>query len=497
MVPLVGVEFIATADEGRFQINVTAPANSSLDYTSSKVGQVETALREFPEVASIYSSINTGSSIGKHKASLVISLVPQEERKRTPVTLADPIRQRLAAIPGIEIAIIQEEMGGGASPIQLSILGDDQTVLEKIAVDLTAGMRQMQGVVDVTSSAVDAKSILSVRLRHEQANDLGVGILELTKMLSPLVGGEKVSTWADRFGDTYDIIVRLPKGQRTDITAIKELMMTSAETGANPPMVRLDQVADISLAPGPSEIRRLDMLREVLILANVSGRPIGDVTAELETFIAGQNLPSGYRIKFGGDAEDVGKATSNLLKALIMAAIFIYVVLASQFGSFAQPLAIMAALPLSLVGVLLGLMIAGSTINMFSMIGFIMLMGLVTKNGILLVDFANQERKRGISLAEALVNAGTVRFRPIIMTTFAMILGMMPLALATSGGGAQRAPMAHAVIGGLISSTILTLVVVPVALSCVDSLTRWLSQTQQDRTGQEDVQLSGSWDERT
>lgn len=497
MVPLVGVEFIATADEGRFQINVTAPANSSLDYTSSKVGQVETALREFPEVASIYSSINTGSSIGKHKASLVISLVPQEKRKRTPVTLADPIRQRLAAIPGIEIAIIQEEMGGGASPIQLSILGDDQTVLEKIAVDLTAGMRQMQGVVDVTSSAVDAKSILSVRLRHEQANDLGVGILELTKMLSPLVGGEKVSTWADRFGDTYDIIVRLPKGQRTDITAIKELMITSAETGANPPMVRLDQVADISLAPGPSEIRRLDMLREVLILANVSGRPIGDVTAELETFIAGQNLPSGYRIKFGGDAEDIGKATSNLLKALIMAAIFIYVVLASQFGSFAQPLAIMAALPLSLVGVLLGLMIAGSTINMFSMIGFIMLMGLVTKNGILLVDFANQERKRGISLAEALVNAGTVRFRPIIMTTFAMILGMMPLALATSGGGAQRAPMAHAVIGGLISSTILTLVVVPVALSCVDSLTRWLSQTQQDRTGQEDVQLSGSWDERT
>ena len=162
----------------------------------------------------------------------------------------------------------------------------------------------------------------------------------------------------------------------------------------------------------------------------------------------------------------------HMVKALIMAVIFIYIVLASQFGSFLQPLAIMASLPLSLAGVLLGLMVAGSTINMFSLIGFIMLMGLVTKNGILLVDFANRERKRGLSLDEALANAGVIRFRPIIMTTLAMIFGMIPLGLAIGGGGAQRAPMAHAVVGGLISSTLLTLIVVPTILSYIDSITR-------------------------
>jgi HAE1 family hydrophobic/amphiphilic exporter-1 len=212
------------------------------------------------------------------------------------------------------------------------------------------------------------------------------------------------------------------------------------------------------------------MSREVLVSADVSGRPLGDVTKELQALIAERNLPLGYHIRFGGDSENMQETAGNMAKALIMAVIFIYVVLASQFGSFTQPIAIMAALPLSLVGVLAGLLVAGSTINMFSMIGFIMLMGLVTKNGILLVDFANRETKRGLPLDEALVNAGAIRFRPIVMTTLAMIFGMIPLAMAVGGGGAQRAPMAHAVIGGLISSTMLTLIIVPVILSYVESL---------------------------
>ncbi len=474
MVPLVGVEFIPDADEGRFQIHVTTPAGSSLDYTRTKVGQIEKALREFQEVASIYSTINTGSSMGKHKAAILVSLVPLEKRQRTPAAIADPIRERLSVIAGIEIAIIQEGLGGGASPIQLSVLGDDRAVLEKIAADLIADMRRVPGLVDVNATAGDTKPILSVRLKREQASDLGVGISELAGLLSPLIGGENVSTWTDADGQTYDVVVRLPQDQRTDAAAIGELMLKASgdEASGSPHMIRLDQVADITVVPAASEIRRLDMSREVLISAAVSGRAVGDVTVELEARIARQDLPAGYRIKFGGDAEDIADATGNMFRALIMAVVFIYVVLASQFGSFTQPIAIMAALPLSLVGVILGLLVAGSTINMFSMIGFIMLMGLVTKNGILLVDFANRERRRGLLLSEALVNAGATRFRPIMMTTLAMIFGMIPLAMAASGGGAQRAPMAHAVIGGLVSSTLLTLVVVPVILSYLDGLTR-------------------------
>lgn len=478
MVPLVGVEFVPNADEGRFQINVTAPVGSSLDYTAAKVDQVEGALREFPEVAAIYSTVNTGSAMGKHKAALLVRLVPHADRTETPATLAGPIRERLATIPGIDIAIVQEGLGGGQSPIQLSVLGDDRSVLEEVAGDLAQRMRAIPGMVDVASSAEETSAIVSVRLKREAASDLGIGVQQLGNMLSPLVGGEEVTNWTDALGETYEVVVRLPAEQRADTAALGELMMTTGSTDASgaPVMVRLDQVAEIGTVHTASEIRRLNMSREVLVTADVSGRTLGDATTDLQAVIADMEVPAGYSVRFGGQAENMQDTMGSMVTALAMAIIFIYIVLASQFGSFMQPIAIMAALPLSLVGVILGLMASGSTINMFSLIGFIMLMGLVTKNGILLVDFANQERRRGLPLNEALVSAGAIRFRPIVMTTLAMIFGMIPLALAVGGGGAQRAPMAHAVIGGLISSTVLTLVVVPVILSYIDSITRRVSR---------------------
>lgn len=394
--------------------------------------------------------------------------------------LADPIRERLSVIAGIEIAIVQEGLGGGNSPIRLSVRGDDRAVLEKIAAELAAHMRRIPGIVDVTSSAREATSVLSVRLKREAASDLGIGASELATMLSALVGGEEVTNWTDTLGETYEVVLRLPYEQRSDTTAISELMMTTGRSDASgaPVMVRLDQVAEIRAVPAASEIRRFDNQREVLVSADASGWTLGDVTGELQALIAKRDLPDGYRIRFGGEAKNMHETMGHMITALAMAVIFIYLVLASQFGSFLQPIAIMAALPLSLVGVLLDLMVAGSTINMFSLIGFIMLMGLVTKNGILLVDFTNKERQRGLSLDDALISAGAIRFRPIIMTTLAMIFGMIPLGMAIGGGGAQRAPMAHAVIGGLISSTILTLIVVPVILSYIESVIRRISRSQ-------------------
>ncbi len=474
MVPLVGTEFVPNADEGRFQVNITAPVGSSLDYTTTKVRQVEKALREFPEVEMLYSTINTGGAAGKHRAAILVGLVPLDMRSRTPLSLAEPVRKRLSAIPGIEVTILQNGLGGGESPVQLSILGDDRAVLEKIAASLVEDMKKIPGLVDVTSSAKDVTSVLSVRLKPAAASDLGIAHADLAAALSPLIGGEDVSKWTDSDGNTYDIVTRLPAERRSDLASLGELMIATGRTAANgaPLMVRLDQVADIGIMPAPAEIRRIDNRREILVSANIAGRTLGDVTETLQGLTAGLDLPNGYRIRFGGDAETMQETVGHMVTALSMAVIFIYIVLASQFGSFLQPLAIMASLPLSLVGVLIGLMIAGSTINMFSLIGFIMLMGLVTKNGILLVDFANRERRRGLSLNEALENAGVIRFRPIIMTTLAMIFGMIPLGLAVGGGGAQRAPMAHAVVGGLISSTLLTLIVVPTILSYLDSIIR-------------------------
>lgn len=478
MVPLVGAEFVPPADQGRMQVNVTGPVGSSLDYTTAKLGQVERALKEFPEVASVYSTINTGAGAGKHKGTLLVELVPHAERQRTPVTLAQPVRERLSAIAGIDIAVVQEGLGGGQSPIQISVLGDDRAVLERIATELAAEMRNVPGTVDVATSAEEPSSVLAVRLRREAASDLGINVQQIGTMLNALVGGEEVTNWTDNTGETYDVVVRLPQEQRAEEAALGELMIGTGKTDSRgaPVMVRLDQIADFDAAPTPSEIQRLDLTREIKVTADVSGRTLGEVTSELQALVASQDLPAGYRIQFGGQSEDMQETMGHMVTALAMAVIFIYIVLASQFGSFAQPIAIMAALPLSLVGVLLGLLVAGSTINMFSLIGFIMLMGLVTKNGILLVDFVNQERRRGLPLTEALINAGAIRFRPIIMTTLAMIFGMLPLALAVGGGGAQRAPMAHAVIGGLISSTILTLVIVPVILSYIDSFSRRIAR---------------------
>ena len=474
MVPLVGTEFVPNADEGRFQINMTAPVGSSLDYTTTKVRQIEKALREFPEVETLYSTVNTGGAAGKHLAAIMVELVPLNMRSRTPLALAEPVRKRLSAIPGVEIAILQNGLGGGESPVQIGILGDDRSVLEKIANGLMEDMKKIPGLVDVTSSARDVTSILSVRLKPAAASDLGIARSDLAAALSPLIGGEDVSKWTDADGNSYDIVIRLPAERRSDAARLGELMIATGRTATNgaPLMVRLDQVADIGAMPAPAEIRRIDNRREILVSANITGRTLGDVTETLQALTAGRDLPNGYRIRFGGEAETMQETIGHMVTALTMAVIFIYIVLASQFGSFTQPLAIMASLPLSLIGVLVGLMAAGSTINMFSLIGFIMLMGLVTKNGILLVDFANRERRRGLSLNEALENAGVIRFRPIIMTTLAMIFGMIPLGLAVGGGGAQRAPMAHAVVGGLVSSTLLTLIVVPTILSYLDSIVR-------------------------
>ncbi|AQS63581.1 Multidrug resistance protein MdtB [Rhizobium rhizogenes] len=474
MVPLVGVEFVPDTDEGRFQVTVTAPAGSSLDYTTAKVRQVENALREFPEVETLYSTINTGGAAGKQRGAVLVGLVPLAARTQTPAMLAEPVRKRLSAIPGIEVAILQNGLGGGESPVQISILGDDRAVLEKIAAGLVDDMKKIPGLVDVNSSARNVTSVLSVRLKRQAASDLGISRSDLATALSPLIGGEDVSTWTDTDGNSHDIVVRLPGERRSDATRLGELMIATGRTASNgaPEMVHLDQVAEIGTVPAPAEIRRIDNRREVLVSANIAGRSLGEVMETVRNLTAARDLPDGYRIRFGGEAETMQETIGHMVKALIMAVIFIYIVLASQFGSFLQPLAIMASLPLSLAGVLLGLMVAGSTINMFSLIGFIMLMGLVTKNGILLVDFANRERKRGLSLNEALANAGVIRFRPIIMTTLAMIFGMIPLGLAIGGGGAQRAPMAHAVVGGLISSTLLTLIVVPTILSYIDSIVR-------------------------
>jgi hydrophobic/amphiphilic exporter-1 (mainly G- bacteria), HAE1 family len=263
--------------------------------------------------------------------------------------------------------------------------------------------------------------------------------------------------------------VRLPEWARNDVNALGGLPLTQSGANGSDSVIRLDQVATIEQTTGPATINREALERRVNVTANIEGANLGEVTPQVQAIVDAIRVPTGYTVSQGGEAEDLAETGASAGSALLLAVIFIYLVLASQFGSFLQPLAIMVSLPLSLIGVVIGLLVGGSTLNMMSMIGFIMLMGLVVKNAILLVDNANQHVREGWNLFDALVEAGSTRFRPIIMTTLAMIFGMLPLALSLHEGSGQNAPMAHAVIGGLISSTALTLVVVPVMLTYIDS----------------------------
>jgi hydrophobic/amphiphilic exporter-1 (mainly G- bacteria), HAE1 family len=485
LVPRIGVEFVPAADLGEQMIDVEAPVGSSLDYTAAKMRQAEAAIREFPEIAYTYATVNTGVSVGRNRGSLFLRYKPIDQRKRSPNELAPLLRARLAEIPGITIGVSIPGVGGAQKQIQVSAQGRDIAELDRIAKQISAAMARIPGFVDVDSSLKAAKPTLSVRLNRDLASDLGIGTAQVAAALRPLFAGDTVSSWKAPDGESYDVLVRLPEGDRVGRSDLDRIYLSGGvDANGTPRMVPLSQVSQITTTLGASQINRRDLQREVNVSANVQGRATGDAGKDLQAAIASIALPPGYRVVFGGSTKDIAETSSYAAQALALAVILIYLILASQFGSFLQPLAIMASLPLALIGVFFGLLAAGSTLNIFSAIGFIMLMGLVTKNAILLVDFANQAQARGADLRAAVIEAGIIRLRPIIMTTMAMIFGMIPLALGIGEGAQQRAPMAHAVIGGLISSTVLTLLVVPVILTYLDGLSRrikgWFTHADPD-----------------
>jgi HAE1 family hydrophobic/amphiphilic exporter-1 len=469
--PRVGVEFIPATDNGNFTVSVETPAGSSQDYTAAKLRQAERLIRAMPVVETTYSTVAGGlAASGANSGSMTVTLVDKAERDITPVDLMPQIRRLLDAVPGAKFQVSAASgLGQTSAPVSITIYGDSFSALERLADQLTAEMAGIEGLINITSSLDEAQPVVGVNVNRDLANALGISLAQVADTLSPLVSGEDVADWTAPNGQIYSVVVRLPENLRNDIDAIGNLPIAQSGTSGSTGMVTLSQVADIVESTGPATINRQDLQRGVTVEAYLEGVELGTVTPQLQAAVAELSFPVGYRSSFGGEVEQIAETMGAIGSALLLAVIFIYLVLASQFGSFLQPIAIMGSLPLALIGVMVGLLIGGSTLNMFSAIGFIMLMGLVVKNAILLVDNANQHVRGGMNLYEALVEAGTTRFRPIIMTTLAMIFGMLPLALNLHAGSGQNAPMAHAVIGGLISSTALTLLVVPVLLTYIDS----------------------------
>ena len=477
LMKFLGSEFVPEPDLSELQVQFKTPVGSSLELTQSKAEQAEAALREFAEVKYTYATVNTGTVQGKNRVNVFVQLVPRKERTRSQSDLTRPIRERLSRIAGIELTQIgaYKSVSSG-KPLQVSILGQDRTMLTGLSQQVMAVMREVPGAVDVESSDEAAKPQLAVEVRRELASDLGVGVSQLAATLRPLLAGQAIGNWRAPDDQYYDVQVRLARADRASVADLERVQLASTQLDANgnPKMVALREIAAIRDGAGAQQINRKEQLREVLVTANVFNRPAGDAAAELKAKLARIPLPPGYRFSMGGSTKDIEETLFYASQALALAVIFIYLILASQFGSFLQPVAIMMSLPLSLIGVVLALLVARSTLNIFSMIGFIMLMGLVTKNAILLVDFINQSRREGLERAAAVVRAGAVRLRPILMTTLAMIFGMLPLASGLGEGGEQRAPMGQAVIGGVITSGLLTLIVVPVIYTYLDDLAAWL-----------------------
>ena len=474
---LIGSEFVPQADYSETGVVFNTPIGSSLEFTESKALQVERALREMPEVVDVYISINTGTAQGKNYATAYARLLPRSERKRSTKELNQPLRDKLASIPGITVTHVGtlDGVGGDNKQIRLSILGTDLKQLAKLADEATAKIKAIPGVVDLDSSLKPNKPTIWVEPHRELAADLGIGVTQIGNALRPLLAGEAATTWRAPNNENYDVNVRLAPNDRNNINDLSRLMLASTQTNSDgsPRMVPLRQVASIEPAAGANQINRRDLNREVEISANVIGRSAGQANTEIKRVLDNMNWQPGYRYQVGGAAKNMQESFNYALSALVLAIVFIYMILASQFGSFLQPIAIMSALPLTLIGVFLSLLLFRSTLNLFSIIGFVMLMGLVTKNAILLVDFANQARKAGAERNAALLEAAHVRLRPILMTTLAMVFGMIPLALGIAEGSEQRAPMGQAVIGGIITSSILTLVVVPVIYTWLDDFANW------------------------
>ena len=472
---MIGTEFVPIPDKGEIRIKFETPVDASLEYTEVKLKQVDQIVRQNPLVISTYGVINGATDRGKNHVSLKVSVIPRQQRTETLTDINNEFRSRLENIAGISITSVasaDETVSGGQKPIMISIKGQDLEELQKISDRFMQQMAQVKGIVDLESSLKDPKPTLSMTVNRAMASDLGLSVNQIGNVLRPLIAGDNVTTWEDERGETYDVNLRLNDHQRTIPQDIQRLYINSNKTDTNGQsiLIPLSSVTALDQSYGASQINRRDLSREILIEANTSGRPAGDIGKDIQKIQDNFKLPVGYSFDTQGANADMAESAGYALTAVTLSIVFIYIVLGSQFNSFIHPAAIMASLPLSLIGVFLALFLFKSTMNLFSIIGIIMLMGLVTKNAILLIDFIKKAMENGQNRYDAILQAGTTRLRPILMTTSAMVMGMIPLALGLGEGGEQSAPMAHAVIGGVITSTLLTLVVVPVIFTLLDDV---------------------------
>ncbi len=474
LLPFIGKEFTPIEDEGQFSIQFEAPVGSSIGQTSSIAAKIESRLEGLPAVQDIYTTIGGQFEGAVTVAQIMVQLDPISERDISQLELMGLARARLTDLSHLRVSVNPiNRMGGGGyrtAPIQYNLRGNDLSEIESIADQMVDKLGALPGFVDVNSTAQSGKPEIAIDIDRDRASDLGVKVEDLGRAVNALIGGQAVSTF-EADGKSYDVRVRLVGSQRERSGALESLPVRRRDGQ----LTQLQNLASIRETFGPTSIEREGRQRQVTVLANLEpSKPLGEAVTDVEKFAEDLGLPETVQAVFTGSADMMNETFANIMFCLFLAVALTYMVLAAQFESFLHPFTIMLSLPLSIGGAFGGLWLTGRTLNIFSMIGMVMLMGLVTKNAILLVDYANLLRRQGMSKDEALLTAGPVRLRPILMTALSTIAGMLPVAAGLGAGAESRAPMGACVVGGMITSTMLTLVVIPVVYSLIDDTRGWI-----------------------
>ena len=473
--------FFPSSDAGEFRLDFQPAPGASIEESRGRVAVVLSALKQLPEIKHTYTTIGAGDTGTVRDVHIYIKLKDRSQRSRSQTEIQEDIRRRCMSIPGIIPSITEAHGMGDRKPLIVNIRGDNIDLLKKYAAQLKEKIRSIKGIVDLEVTLEHDIPEYRLTVDRERAVDSGLMTANIVRTVGALVGGKAVSTYEDEDGDAVNLRVRLPQDLRQEPEQVNQIRLTVAKFGQPPALVPLGNLVSFQRSSTPSEITRQDLSRQVALSANLDNLPIGTAMSKIKEAMKDIKMAPGYQVVFSGEGETMVETFGYMAEALILAILMVYLILASQFESFIDPLAIMLSLPLSLVGMAGMLFLTGDTINMMSLIGLIMLMGLVTKNAILLVDYTKVLRSRGLERKEAIILAGRTRLRPILMTTLAMIFGMLPLALALGTGAESRAPMARAVIGGLITSTFLTLLVVPVVYSLLDDFSGWVRRKREKK----------------
>ena len=459
-----GSSFLPATDGGTIAVEVRTPPSSSLDYARLKVEAAATLARSIPETEATNSYVNPGGG------RVWVDIGKSTERKRSAAQIAGELRTLTARLVGAEYVVLDDLNNGAQKPVQIRFTGPDSRRLLEITQDYMDRLRQVPGAVDVGLSQQDPQTEMQIELDRGLANTLGISVADAAQALRVAFAGVEAGDWVDPSGETRDVAVRLHPDDRVSAANIERLPI--AVSGSNR-MVPLEQIATVTMGLGPSQIQHNNGERTISVAANAQGRSPGEVTADALKLARSINFPPGYGLELAGASRDQEEVFREMGIALASGIALMYLILVMQFGSFTAPLAVMLSLPLSLIGVVLALLMTGGTLNLMSFIGVIMLMGLVAKNAILLLDAARVSEAEGMDREEALMAAGRKRLRPILMTSFALIAGMLPVAIGVGEGGEFYRPMAVAIIGGVITGTVLTLLVIP---SFYDSI-----ETSRDR----------------